>query len=168
MNSAADYERQPSLVQDVDRMRNAPVGYECPFCRIAQTLPAPAPESAVVLAQPSVFAFVPLHHYAGIRGNCLIAPRLHYENALDIPDALGNDFFRATRLLAQAMRQAFGCEGISTRQHNGPAGDQDVWHYHLHVFPRFRNDELHAGEKSLYSAEDRFDAADRLRVALRQ
>lgn len=103
-------------------MKNAPCGYECPFCRVAETLPAPAPESAIVLVEPRVFAFVPLHHYAGIRSNCLIAPRLHYENVLDIPDELGNDFFRVTRLLASAMQKVFGCEGISTRQHNGPAG----------------------------------------------
>jgi histidine triad (HIT) family protein len=148
-------------------MKNAPVGYECPFCRLAETLPVPAAESAVVLVQPNVFAFVPLHHYGGIRGNCLVAPRLHFENVLEIPDELGNEFFRATRLLAQAMRRAFGCEGISTRQHNGPAGDQDVWHFHLHVFPRFHNDELHAGQKALYATEERRDAADRLRTALR-
>jgi histidine triad (HIT) family protein len=148
-------------------MRNAPAGYECPFCRIAQTLPAPAADSAVVLVQPTVFAFIPLHHYAGIRGNCLVAPRAHYENALEIPDELGNDFFRVTRLLAHAMQKVFGCEGISTRQHNGPAGDQDVWHYHLHVFPRQPNDNLHAGEKALYDAEERVKLADRLREALR-
>ena len=148
-------------------MRNAPVGYECPFCRIAETLPTPAPESAVVLVEQHVFAFVPLSHYARIRGNCLVAPRLHYENVFDIPDSLGNDFFRATRLLASAMRQAFGCEGISTRQHNGPAGDQDVWHYHLHVFPRFRDDGLYAGHKAPYTTEERLEVADRLRSALR-
>ena len=33
-------------------MKNAPTGYECPFCKIADTLPAPAPESAVVLVEP--------------------------------------------------------------------------------------------------------------------
>ena len=148
-------------------MKNAPAGYDCPFCRLAETLPQPAAESAVVLVQPNVFAFVPLHHYAGIRGNCLVAPRLHFENVLDIPDELGNEFFRATRRLSHAMKQAFGCDGISTRQHNGPAGDQDVWHFHLHVFPRFHNDGLHSGQKALYVGEEREDAADRLRAALR-
>lgn len=110
---------------------------------------------------------VPTHHYAGIRGNCLVIPRRHYENVFDIPDDLGNGFFRATRRLAQAMRSAFGCEGISTRQHNGPAGDQDVWHYHLHVFPRYPNDRLHAGPKAPYTAAERIVVAGRLRAALR-
>lgn len=149
-------------------MRNAPVNYECPFCRLAESLPTLAAESAVVLVEARVFAFVPLHYYGGVRGNCLIAPRLHYENVLDIPDSLGNDFFRATRLLANAMRKEFGCEGISTRQHNGPAGDQDVWHFHLHVFPRFREDGLWGGHKALYVAEERLALAARLRAALRR
>ena len=150
-------------------MKNAPEGYDCPFCRLAATLPAweQDAESPVVLVAPRVFAFIPLHHYGDIRGNCLIAPRLHYENALDIPEEIGTDFFRATRLLAVAMQDAFGCDGISTRQHNGPAGNQDVWHYHLHVFPRFHGDGLWGGDKALYNAEERLEVAGRLRAALR-
>lgn len=147
-------------------MKNAPIGYDCPFCRIAATLPKPEAESAVVLVTPRVFAFIPLHYYGGIRGNCLIVPRLHYENVLDIPESLGNDFFRATRRVAIAMQVAFGCEGISTRQHNGPAGDQDVWHYHLHVFPRVNGDGLWGGDKALYAAEERLEVAGRLRAAI--
>ncbi|HET6586449.1 MAG TPA: HIT domain-containing protein [Oleiagrimonas sp.] len=65
------------------------------------------------------------------------------------------------------MRNAFRCEGISTRQHNGPAGDQDVWHFHLHVFPRYSNDELHAGQKVPYTTEERIELAASLRAALR-
>lgn len=148
-------------------MKNAPVGYDCPFCRLAESLPTQAPESAVVVIEPRVFAFVPLHHYGDIRGNCLVAPRLHYENVLDIPDSLGNDFFRMTRLLAVAMQDAFGCEGISTRQHNGPAGNQDVWHFHVHVFPRFHGDGLWGGSKVPYEMAERLEVADRLRAALR-
>lgn len=147
-------------------MKNAPAGYDCPFCRVAETLPLSTPESAVVFVESRVFAFIPLHYYGDVRGNCLVAPRLHYENVLDIPDDLGTDFFRATRRLASAMRSAFRCEGISTRQHNGPAGDQDVWHFHLHVFPRFANDGSWGGNKAPYVPNERLEAAQQLRIAL--
>ena len=147
-------------------MKNAPPDYECPFCGIAATLPSAAPESAVVLVDTNVFALVPTHHYAGIKGNCLVIPRGHYENVTDIPDNLGSDFFRATRRLANAMRDAFGCEGISTRQHNGPTGNQDVWHYHLHVFPRYPNDGLYVGQKMPYTIEERVELAAKLQAAL--
>lgn len=70
-------------------------------------------------------------------------------------------------IAADARGGAFGCEGISTRQHNGPAGDQDVWHYHLHVFPRSPCDGLHGGQKLPYTRDERIELAARLRRALR-
>jgi histidine triad (HIT) family protein len=149
-------------------MKNAPPGYACPFCQLAVTLHKTPPASPIILVEPRIFAFIPLHHYAGIRGNCLIAPRAHHENVLDIPDDLGDDFFRATRRISKAMLNAFGCEGISTRQHNGPAGDQDVWHFHVHVFPRFRDDGFHRGDKALYDTEERLRVASQLRDALEE
>ncbi len=42
------------------------------------------------------------------------------------------------------MRAAYPCEGTSIRQHNEPAGGQDVWHLHVHVFPRYAGDRLYA------------------------
>ena len=41
------------------------------------------------------------------------------------------------------MKAAYDCEGTSTRQHNEPAGYQDVWHLHAHVFPRYPGDRLY-------------------------
>ena len=37
----------------------------------------------------------------------------------------------------------YDCAGTSTRQHNEPAGYQDAWHYHVHVFPRYPGDNLY-------------------------
>jgi histidine triad (HIT) family protein len=48
----------------------------------------------------------------------------------------------------------------------GPAGDHDVWHFHLHVIPRFRDDGLRLGERVLYDADERSGVARRLRLAL--
>ena len=45
--------------------------------------------------------------------------------------------------VAVAMRAAYACDGISVRQHNEPAGGQDVWHLHVHVFPRYDGDRLY-------------------------
>lgn len=160
------HESDDALAEVPRAMRHAPAGYACPFCAIADTLPLPEPASAVVWMDSRVYALVPRHHYGGIKGNCLVIPRTHYENLFDIPDALGEDIFRATRHLARAMRSAFGCEGISTRQHNGPAGNQDVWHYHLHVFPRWANDQLHKGPKVAYTIEERIALAAALRSVL--
>ncbi len=67
-----------------------------------------------------------------------MVPVEHYENIYDLPPGLGTPIQKAVRDTALAMKAALGCQGISTRQHNEPAGDQDVWHYHVRVFPRYR------------------------------
>jgi histidine triad (HIT) family protein len=48
------------------------------------------------------------------------------------------------REVAIAIRQTYGCKGVSTRQHNEPAGNQDAWRYHVHVFPRYADDQLYS------------------------
>lgn len=60
-----------------------------------------------------------------------------------LPIEMAAEIHRAAHLTAFAMKNTYGCEGISTRQHNEPAGNQDVWHYHLHVYPRYKNDNLY-------------------------
>jgi len=59
-----------------------------------------------------------------------------------------------------------GCDGVSTRQHNEPAGNQDTWHYHVHVFPRYIDDGLYAAKPypDYVTADQRWPYADRLRA----
>jgi histidine triad (HIT) family protein len=59
--------------------------------------------------------------------------------------------------------ETYRCEGISTRQHNGPAGNQDAFHYHLHVFPRNDRNDLYGQPARLATVDERTPYADRLR-----
>src|SRR5947207_14256607 len=79
-------------------------------------------------------------------GGVLVIPNAHYENVYDLPPELGTPIQRAVRSASIAMKTAFGCDGVSTRQHNEPAGNQDVWHFHVHVFPRWEGDELYRSD----------------------
>lgn len=119
-----------------------------------------------MLVAARVIALVPLHHWGKTKGNCLIIPKQHVENLYALDPGLGVDLIRATQRLAMAMKGAFGCAGISTRQHNEPAGNQDVWHFHLHVFPRFPDDDLYGAPKLPYDQMERRALAARLRLAL--
>jgi histidine triad (HIT) family protein len=67
------------------------------------------------------------------------------------------------------MRAAYGCEGTSIRQHNEPAGGQDVWHLHVHVLPRHDGDRLYERHREgAYAGPDaRAEYADRLAAELR-
>jgi diadenosine tetraphosphate (Ap4A) HIT family hydrolase len=80
---------------------------------------------------------------------------------------------QAIRDTALALKTAFDCPGVSTRQHNEPAGNQDVWHLHVHVFPRFESDGFGFtfAERYFNSLPDRSaldEAAARIRASICQ
>jgi len=93
-----------------------------------------------------------------------VVANMHYENVYELPPELGAPIQRAVWNVALAMKQAYGCEGVSTVQHNEPHGNQDVWHYH--VFPRYPGDDLYASRRRLTTAEERQPYAEKLREAL--
>jgi len=64
------------------------------------------------------------------------------------------------------MPNLYKCDGVSTRQHNEPAGGQEVWHYHLHVFPRYEGDNLYKSSaiRDFIPLEKRVVYAERLRA----
>ncbi|WP_205328022.1 HIT family protein [Glycomyces sp. YM15] len=80
------------------------------------------------------------------------------------------DAYRAVgelvREVAVAIRATYGCDGVSTRQYNEPAGNQDVWHLHVHVFPRYEGDRLYASKAlpGWADAMERQVYAERLRA----
>ncbi|MDQ0612874.1 histidine triad (HIT) family protein [Microbacterium sp. W4I4] len=121
-----------------------PEGYDCPFCRLQLGVFNERNRSSDVIA-------VTDHAYARIApkwwpdnpGAVLVMPRAHIENIYDLPTADGHAMWDLVQRVATSMRTAYGCEGTSLRQHNEPAGNQDVWHLHVHVFPRYENDRLY-------------------------
>jgi histidine triad (HIT) family protein len=88
-------------------------------------------------------AFVASHWWPANRGHALAIPNAHFENIYDFAPALGADLFAVSQRVAIAMKAAYECHGVSTRQHNEPAGYQNVWHFHQHVFPRWDDDRLY-------------------------
>jgi len=149
---------------------HAPPGYSCPLCAIAQRS---APESelfapADVLYQDSaVLAMIGAFQWPNNPGNVVVFPSDHFENIYELPLHLACRIHDLARGIALTMKAAWGCDGISTRQHNEPAGNQDVWHYHQHVTPRYVGDDFYAsyaGGKALMPAEKRAAYAAELRA----
>jgi histidine triad (HIT) family protein len=150
--------------------RHEPAGYECPFCQIVSGggSEVTSPRD-IVLRTERVTAFVASHWWPDNPGGVVIASNDHIENLYEVPDVVGMEAFRATRVIALAMKKAYQCEGVSTRQHNEPAGGQDVWHFHCHVFPRTSGDRLYQrdAEKRLAHAGDKERRAALLREVLK-
>jgi histidine triad (HIT) family protein len=110
-------------------------------------------------------AFISPRWWPNNRGHVLVVPIRHYENLYDLPAKAGHAVHDLVRDVAIAIRRTYECEGVSARQHNEPAGDQTVWHYHVHVFPRYAGDKLYASTPSPDNepAERRRPYAERLR-----
>ena len=126
-----------------------PGGYDCPFCRIQQGGHDEHNQPGDVVAVTDLaYARISPKWWPGNPGAALVIPRNHHENLYSIPTDVGHAVWDLTQRVAVAMRTAYDCEGTSTRQHNEPAGNQDVWHLHVHVFPRHTDDRLYEQHRS--------------------
>jgi histidine triad (HIT) family protein len=98
-------------------------------------------------------------------GHVLVVPNKHYENLYDIPDDVLGEVYKVVKKVAIALRSTYDCDGTSTRQHNEPAGNQDVWHFHAHVYPRFKDDDLYKNhdKNEFVDASTRAPFANKLR-----
>lgn len=145
-----------------------PPDYDCPFCKIvADKYDDVETERAdIVLRNENITAFVASHHWGRNKGNVLIIPNAHYEDLYSLPSSLAAPIHEATQRIALAFKSAFGCTGTSTRQHNEPDGGQHVWHYHVHVFPRYEGDNLYSFSKQKSDPIERRELAAQIREAL--
>jgi histidine triad (HIT) family protein len=120
----------------------------------------------VVLRTAHTTAFVNARWWPNNAGHVLVVPNTHVENIYEVSPELAGHVHEAARRVALALKGAYDCDGVSTRQHNEPAGDQEIWHYHVHVFPRYSGDNLYArnAEHRYTTPEERAPYAARLRV----
>ena len=72
-------------------------------------------------------------------GHTLIIPKKHYENLFDIDQNTLNYILNKSKEIANKLKEKLQCDGISLCQNNGLG--QEVKHYHLHLIPRYNNEE---------------------------
>ena len=106
----------------------------CVFCKIIKgELPA-----SMVFADEHVLAFMSLEQPNPYK--VLILPRAHTAVLYDLTDEQAAHIFQTAVHVARAIRAASGCAGLNVVQSNGHIGQQDVFHFHLHLVPRIAGD----------------------------
>jgi histidine triad (HIT) family protein len=148
---------------------HAPDNYACPFCLLVQGTENEdvlSVQSDIIFHDNRVTAFIGSHQWPHNHGNVIIVPNEHYENIFDLPLWYAHEIHRVAKGLAFVMKKVYSCDGISTRQHNEPSGNQDVWHYHLHLTPRYRDDNFYKTQREFMPVEERVKHAEALREAL--
>lgn len=146
-----------------------PEGYDCPFCKLARGGQTHhSSQDDVIYRDEKSMAFLASKNWPNNRYHVLVVPTQHIENIYELSDDVGGALMTTTRKVALALKSAYGCSGVSIRQHNEPDGNQDVWHLHIHVFPRYRNDMLNWTRGRNSSPAERKVRARRLRAAFNE
>ena len=71
------------------------------------------------------------------RGHALILPKEHFADVCALPEQLAAKALPLGTRIGAAMKQALGCDGFNLVQNNGEAAGQTVFHFHMHVIPRY-------------------------------
>jgi histidine triad (HIT) family protein len=109
----------------------------CVFCRIARN----EERASCVYEDKDVVAFLDARPVN--EGHMLVIPRKHYENIFEIPDGEVANLFKIVKKVAYAVKKGEKAEGISIVQNNGKAAHQVVFHFHVHIIPRYEGQEAH-------------------------
>ncbi|MGP1349924.1 MAG: HIT family protein [Stomatobaculum sp.] len=105
----------------------------CIFCKIAN---GEIPSEAVW--EDEEFKVI-LDLGPAAKGHALILPREHYRDLTEVPEALCGRVFSLAGKIGAAMKRRLGCAGFNVVQNNGTAAGQTVFHFHVHIIPRYEN-----------------------------
>lgn len=145
---------------------HAPLGYQCPMCKLVSgSRECETKQEDIIFKDNDITAFIAAKWWPNNPGHVMIVPNKHFENLYDIPDDLLSKIYIFAKRVARAFKEIYKCNGTSTRQHNEHAGDQEMWHFHVHVFPRYNYDELYVKHMQVYltKPEGRISYAKKLR-----
>lgn len=77
------------------------------------------------------------------KGHAIILPKTHAANLLELPDDYCAKIMGVAKRCAGAMMKTLGCTGLNVLQNNGESAGQTVFHLHVHLIPRYDNDQIH-------------------------
>lgn len=135
---------------------------DCVFCRIvAGQIPA-----TVVHEDEHTLAFMDIGQVNP--GHTLVALKAHAENIYALADDQAAAVAQASARVARAIRESFAPQGLSVYQANGAPAGQTVFHYHVHLLPRYDGDGMQLTWLVKNPAREKLEEyAQEIRTALR-
>lgn len=92
----------------------------------------------IVYEDDLVIAFLDISQ--ATKGHTLVVPKKAYENLYEMPDELASHVMKISIKLAKAIQKAFKPAGLNLLNNNGEIAGQSVFHFHMHLIPRYEND----------------------------
>lgn len=79
-----------------------------------------------------------------LRGRLFI-PKEHFRNLYDLDDELASKVLVLARKMTVRLKEILGCDGYNIVQNNEEVAGQTVFHFHMHMIPRYRGDKVGIG-----------------------
>ncbi len=104
---------------------------DCIFCKIVKgEIPA-----AKVFENEHVLAFLDISQVT--KGHTLVIPKVHKENLYELTPEIARNLFEVVPAIANALKREFNPIGLNILNNNGESAGQSVFHYHMHLLPRY-------------------------------
>ena len=124
----------------------------CIFCKIANgEIPSRT------LEENDMFKVV-LDVGPATKGHALILPKDHYRNLFDLPEETAAEAIKMAKKMAVKMKGKLNCDGVNIVQNNEETAGQTVFHFHMHVIPRYKDDGQVIGWKPGQPSGEELDA----------
>ena len=76
------------------------------------------------------------------KGHVIILPKYHAANIFELPEEVTAKAFVLAKKIATVLKEVLNCDGVNILQNNGEAAGQTVFHLHIHVIPRYKDDNM--------------------------
>jgi len=136
------------------------MGDNCIFCKII----AGEAAGSFVYENEHVVAFLDINQPNEYK--TLVLPRRHAEMIYDLSEQEATEILPVARKIAQAIQTITQCDGMNIFQANGAVAGQEVFHYHLHLLPRYKDDGHQWRKTNLANRETLDKLATDLRAEL--
>ncbi|RRN49289.1 HIT family protein [Streptococcus suis] len=108
---------------------------DCIFCKIISgEIPA-----SKVYEDDQVLAYLDITQVT--KGHTLVVPKEHYRNVLDMNEEVAATLFSVVPTIARQLKEKLGASGLNIVNNNEEAAGQTVFHTHIHLLPRFNNQD---------------------------
>ncbi len=121
---------------------------DCIFCKISK-----GDITSITVYEDNEFKVI-LDKFPGSSGHVLVIPKEHVENIYELSEEMSGKVFNIVANMAKKLKENINIEGLNIVQNNGALAGQSVFHFHIHLIPRYKDDSINIKWKSSEASDE--------------